>query len=417
MTPETAQWLAMAILAAIAAAVVTRPWWGGTAGVLARRAANVAAYRSRIAELAEERAAGLLGEPEAQALDEELGARLLADADETAPRAPASPPPGGSRRAVPIVLTVAALLAFAAVWYGLGGSWRAQREIAQAAEPAPRPAVTPEIAAMIEQLAQRLRTQPDDPEGWAMLGRSYFAMQRYAEAAQAYGEANQRIEGRGGSANADWLVGQGEAIAFADGREIPPASAALFERALTLAPADGKTLWYGGLSAAQNGRLSEARARWTALLKSADLPEPMRAAVTERLRALDAPPTADAAAEPPAASPVHLDVRVTLGAALAGKVPAGATLFVFAKAAEGPPMPLAVQRLPLARLPLQLALDDSMAMAPQLKLSQFDRYVLTARLSASGDAQPRSGDLQGSVTVDRADAGRPVELTIDRVLP
>jgi cytochrome c-type biogenesis protein CcmH len=420
VTPEWAQWLSMALLAVTAAAVVTRPWWRrGNPGVQARRAANISAYRTRIAELAAEREAGLLSAAEAQALEMELGARLLIDAEELPIPSAVAAAESPSRRWSAVALAAVALMLFAGLWYGLGSSWRTQREIASADAPAP---ISPEVAAMIEQLAQKLQAQPNNLEGWAMLGRSYFATQRYAQAAQAYAEANQRLEAGGQPADPDWLVGQGEAIAFADGEQIPPDAAALFERALALSPDDGKALWYGGLAAAQSGRFPQARARWTALLQLAGLPDSMRGAVQDRLQTLD---SGSAAADPdpttasaiPSASPVSLHVKVSLAPSLAAKVPAGATLFMFAKAASGPPIPLAVRRLPGATLPMTLDLDDSMAMAPQLKLSQFDRYVVTARLTTSGGAMAQSGDLQGSVELDRSAAGRPVELRIDAVVP
>jgi cytochrome c-type biogenesis protein CcmH len=114
---------------------------------------------------------------------------------------------------------------------------------------------------------------------------------------------------------------------------------------------------------------------------------------------------------------VALRLHVSLAPELAAKVPAGAVLFLFAKAESGPPMPLAVQRLPGQALPADLRLDDSMAMAPALRLSAFERYVVTARLSAGGGAQARSGDLEGSLHAARGDAGKPLELRIDHVVP
>jgi cytochrome c-type biogenesis protein CcmH len=108
---------------------------------------------------------------------------------------------------------------------------------------------------------------------------------------------------------------------------------------------------------------------------------------------------------------------VRLAPTLASKVPANALLFVFAKAASGPPMPLAVSRQPVGNWPVTLSLDDSMAMAPSLKLSAFDRYAITARVSASGQAMAQSGDLQGSLQLSREQAGKPVELLIDSAVP
>jgi cytochrome c-type biogenesis protein CcmH len=144
----------------------------------------------------------------------------------------------------------------------------------------------------------------------------------------------------------------------------------------------------------------------------------MRAALQEQLQTLDSVTvTMPGQARDSGAPAASLQIKVSLSPVLAHKLPKDATLFVFAKAASGPPMPLAVQRLPGARLPLELTLDDSMAMAPQLKLSQFDRYVITARLSKRGGSQPQRGDLQGSVEVDRSAAGVPVIVSIDTVVP
>jgi cytochrome c-type biogenesis protein CcmH len=114
---------------------------------------------------------------------------------------------------------------------------------------------------------------------------------------------------------------------------------------------------------------------------------------------------------------VALKLHISLAPEVAAKVPSGAVLFLFAKAESGPPMPLAVQRLPGQALPADLTLDDSMAMAPALRLSAFDRYVVTARLSAAGGAMAQSGDLEGSLHAAKTDSGKPLELRIDHVVP
>ncbi|WP_295886841.1 c-type cytochrome biogenesis protein CcmI [uncultured Thiohalocapsa sp.] len=129
-----------------------------------------------------------------------------------------------------------------------------------------------------------------------------------------------------------------------------------------------------------------------------------------------AAPTTDAEA-PDAAAVPGMDVSVSLAPALAGRMPPGTTVFVFARAAAGPPMPLAVQRLTLADLPARVRLDDSMAMMPQMRLSAFPQVVVGARVSPSGQAMPQPGDLEGETgPVAPADAGA-VSVTIDRVRP
>ena len=418
MNSDVLTGLLMAVTLLAATALATRPWWRGSSGrPQDRKAANVAAYRLRVAELEAETASGLIPPDEAAALRSELDARVLADAGESG----AEPAERHERRLLAAMLVAVLLALFAVGWYSGSGSWRVQHEIAKGPD-VPKPTVDPQIAVMVDKLAGKLREQPDDPKGWSMLGRSYFVMQRYAEAAQAYGEAN----ARGTEPNVEWLTDEGEALAFAGNREVDARSGALFERALKLAPGDGKALWYGGLGAAQRGDFAIARTRWQLLLQAKDLPDTMRTALEERMKTLDEAIAGAGAApgdQPPAqgtAAPAGpgLRVAVSLAPELASRVPAGATLFVFAKAESGPQIPLAVQRLPAAKLPVDVTLDDSMAMAPTLRLSQFERYIVTARLSAGGGALAQSGDLEGRIAASHAQAGgAALELRIDHRVP
>ena len=132
---------------------------------------------------------------------------------------------------------------------------------------------------------------------------------------------------------------------------------------------------------------------------------------------------AGAAGEPSAAAPPQsaatpgLDVRVSLAPELAGRMPPTTTVFVFARAAAGPPMPLAVQRLRLADLPATVRLDDSMAMMPQMRLSSFPQVVVGARVSPSGQAMPQPGDLEGATGPVSGTGSGTVSVAIDRVRP
>ncbi|MBA4285786.1 MAG: c-type cytochrome biogenesis protein CcmI [Xanthomonadaceae bacterium] len=421
MNPSLVTGLAMAGLLLLAVLLATHPWWRSRGGTRQnRRAANVAAYRLRIAEIENETASGLIPPEEAAALRAELDARVLTDADGTEPELVAR----AERRPLSILMVTLVLAMFSGGWYLWRGGWELQQRIAAGMPAAPK--LDPAIAAMVDKLAARLKTNPDDAEGWSMLGRSYMVTQQFAEAARALAEANKRAA----APRADWLADEGEALAFAGGEDVSGPAAERFEEALKLDPAYPKALWYGGLGAVGAGDYATGRARWQQLIAQPDLDENMRAVLRERVAALDKAlaerglsaaeaPAAVAVAEPAAAAPaVSLRVQVALDPGLAGKVPNGAVLFVFAKAASGPPMPLAVQRLPDAALPLAVTLDDSMAMAPGLKLSAFDQYVITARLSGSGSVQAQPGDLEGRVEAGRANAGgAPIAVTIDRVLP
>lgn len=410
-------WLLMAALTLAAALWLTRPLWQRhSQSGIARTAANVAAYSSRLNELDADIAAGVLPADEAAAIQQEMDARLLADASASSPvAAPRSSE--GQRFGVLALLLVLTLPLFAGLWYWQAGSWKLAEKIATA----PTDSSTPdsaEIEAMVAKLAARLETQPDDAEGWSMLGRSYFVMRRYDDAARAYATANGQSKG----SNADWLVSEGEALALARNRDLLGRPAQLFEAAMALDPGYGKAIWYGSLADAQGGNFVRASERLQLLLVQ-DLPEDLKTMVLARLdelRTLAGGVTSPAAIAdkpaPTADEAASLSVQITLAPALMNKLPANATLFVFAKAAQGPPMPLAVQKLPGAKLPLTITLDDSMGMTPAMKLSQFDRYVVTARYSASGSAPASAGDLEGSAEASRG-SGAPVVIEINRVVP
>lgn len=423
MTPTLRFALAVAALFIVALAIATRPWWFAGANRVRRRRANVAAYQTRLAELDTEFAAGLIEGDDSEALKQELAARVLSDTN----AAEVLPAPVPRPRLWVIAIAGLLLAAFAGGGYWLDGSWRMQQQIAN------RELTDPKIAGLIQRLADKLSQHPEDAEGWSLLGRSYFALQRFGDAAKAYGEANAHLS----VPDAEWLTDEGEALAFADEQNLVDRSAKLFDRALQLQPDLGKALWYAGLAAAQGNDVARARMLWTQLAQQ-DLPAPMRAVLQERMAALDAAmPAADsvensnpsagssagiaadsltnsAAAKNPA---VILHLRITLAPALLNKIPPGANLLVFAKADGGPPMPLAVLRLPGAKLPLEVDLDDSLAMMPAMKLSRFDHYIVSARLSEAGMAQAKSGDLQGSLKVARDAAGKVQPLVIDSIVP
>lgn len=418
-------YLSMAAIAILAAAWMSRPYWrSGRDALLRRRAANVAVYRTRLAELEAEVEAKLIEPATAEQIRQELGVRLVQDVDLPAEGAA---PAIATRRWSVVGLLVLLLLGFSALGYWLQGSWRTQQMI-ETAQRDPQAGQQLAIEDMIQRLAERLQQQPDDLDGWAMLGRSYFMLNRYAEAAQAYGEANRRAV----PPDAGLLVGEGESLAMARDRDLSGRPRELFEAALKAEPEMGKALWYAGMAAAQERDFRTARDRWQRLAQQEQLPPELKQALDQRLAEMaellgEAAPAEVAAVEPsaqadeasPAAgdTPVKLRLRVALSDELAARMPPGSTLFVFAKAAQGPPMPLAVRKLPGAQLPLEIILNDSMAMMPQMKLSLFDQWVVTARVSASGGVKAESGDWEGSRPVSRVESAQPIDLRIDRIVP
>jgi cytochrome c-type biogenesis protein CcmH len=304
---------------------------------------------------------------------------------------------------------------FGVAGYWLQGSWR-DAAVIQLARDNPAAAQVKSIHSMVEGLEKKLLEQPDDAEGWAMLGRSKVVLEDYAAAAQAYAKANELAQSE---PQPEWLVGEGEALALARDHDLAGRPAQLFDQALALQPDDARALWYAGLAAGQARDYATARKHWLKL-REQELPAELRQVVEERL-AVIAQETGEPvpALAPKAAAPsaVTLKVKVRVDPSVAGRQRPGQVLFVFAKAVSGPPMPLAVQRIPDPALPLEVTLDDGMAMMPQLKLSQFAEWQLGARLSSSGEVKGAPGDLEGSLHVVREQAGAPVELVIDHVIP
>lgn len=397
--------IAMGLIALLSSVWLTRPLWRRQVDSgQRRRAANVAAYRQRLAEIQADTDAGLLDVATAASLRGELDARLLRDA-----QGEDAAPPAMSRRGLALAAGMVVLVVgVATAGYFERGTWRQQQRIAAG----PPDAEGADVEAMVATLAQRLEQSPDDPQGWALLGRSYFMMQRFAEAARAFERANTLT----GHREPELLVSEGESLALAHDRDLRGRPRELFDAALAISPDNGRALWYAGLAAAQSGERGLAQRHWQTLAQQ-ELPPELRAIVEERLQQIGASvpdaPTATAAAEP-----AVLRLAVSVAPALLDQVPADATLYVFAKAESGPPMPLAVFRGPARDLPREVRLDDSMAMTPSAKMSQFDRWTVTARVTRSGQPQAASGDLEGTLTVERGDVGTSaLALVIGQVVP
>jgi len=285
-------------------------------------------------------------------------------------------------------------------------------------------------------LEAKLREEPENADGWALLGRAYQAMGRFAEARDALKRALDLSPGV-----ADLEVEYAQALGLAnDGRRIVGESRALLEKVLASDPDHQRALWLIGISDYQAGNYDAAIGAWNRLLPNlpadSDIAQSVRTQIAEAQRLggatspsqpPDSPPVAPAATPPVAASAPaesaadgegpRLTLRIALDPKLAAQVPADAVLYVFARAANGPPMPLAIQRLAANRLPATITLDDSMGMLPTMKLSMFPQVVVGARISRTGNATAQSGDLQGLSGAIDSNRREPLDLLIDSVVP
>lgn len=261
-----------------------------------------------------------------------------------------------------------------------------------------------QFAAAVEQLAEKLKQQPDNAEGWVMLARSYMQLGRFAEAVPAFQKAV-ALQGD----DPRLLTDYADALAVQNNRNLEGEPLKLIERALKLQPDNLKALALAGTAAFNRKDYATAVRHWERMQRVAPPDSPFMSqlgqSIAEARQLGGMPPPADAAATAaakpgpadgggaPAAAAVTLRGSVKLASALAGQASPGDTVFIYARPADGSRMPLAILRKQVRDLPLEFVLDDSMAMTPAARLSMHPQVVIEARVSKSGQAQASAGDL------------------------
>jgi cytochrome c-type biogenesis protein CcmH len=380
-----------------------------------RDAVNVAVYRDQLRELEADLRSGVLDADQHERARSEIEARLLADMGGDAP---AKSPPRSRATALALGLFVpaCALAVYLAVGNPRALAPEARQDLAQHG-------VSPEqFEALVARLAARLKENPEDAEGWAMLGRSYAVLGRFSESADAYAEAAARTP-RDAQLLTDWA----DALAMAQGRTLEGEPEKILARALAIEPLNIKALMLAGTAAFNRKDYRGAVRFWERILgavpSDSEIADRVRASVAEA-RTLGALPQAAASTKSAgAASTKSAAVASTKNAGrvtgvvrispdLAAKVEPGDTVFIFARAEQGPRMPLAILRKQGRDLPIEFTLDDSMAMSPAAKLSDHPRVVIGVRVSKTANANPQPGDLQGLSAPVKTGAGR-VSVTID----
>ncbi|HZX30472.1 MAG TPA: c-type cytochrome biogenesis protein CcmI [Rhodocyclaceae bacterium] len=398
--------IAALLLLAVLAAVLYPLWRDSTRhiGAAKVRELNLAVLREQRAELERDRASGAIDAAAYEKARDELERRALEDLSESA--APAAP---GSVLRRPLVAGVVGLLVPAvaiSLYLFLGTPGALTGKAPATAQNGGHSVDAQQIAAMVEGLAAKLQDNPNDGEGWLMLGRSYGAMGRFPEAVVAYGRAIDLLP-----PDAQVLADFADVVAMAQGRNLQGQPEQIVRRALEVDPNNVKALALAGTIAFQKQNYPAAIGEWRKILTLVPEDSTVATGIQGSIRdaenrmavvAKTGGATAPAAkADAPAAAPGNaVSGTVTLDGSLAGAVSPGDTVFVFARAEDGPRIPLAMMKKTVADLPLRFTLDDSMAMAPNFRLSQYPKVVVGARVSKSGDAMPRPGDLEGlSATV------------------
>ncbi|MBI5751307.1 MAG: c-type cytochrome biogenesis protein CcmI [Hydrogenophilales bacterium] len=425
--PEIWFWIAATVLTLFALWVVLRP-------LLSKREiatpdqieSNAAIYRGQLDDLERDLAAGTLDAEHYAESRRELERRLL---DEASPSA--APRPSAARR-WRFALLVAALLPLTALglYYQLGSrdaiSYAPLDNLMAQAKPEGH-AKDADLDPLVARLAARLRDKtPEDGEGWALLARSYVELKRHAEASAAFAKAAALLP-----RDPVLLVDYADALAMAQGRRMEGKPAQLVEQALALDPRNEKALMLAATHEFDRHRYPEAIKYWERLSHVAppgsESAKEALASIEESKaiisgKAVAAAPAApveapaQAMAAPRAASAAEIRGEVTLAPALASRVKPTDTLFIFARAATGSRMPVAILTAKAGALPYRFTLSDSMNLMPGRNLSKMESVVVVARITSSGQATVQSGDLEGATPPLRP-GGQPVKLVIERVTP
>ncbi|SFN30766.1 cytochrome c-type biogenesis protein CcmH [Nitrosospira briensis] len=437
----TSFWVVAGIFIACALLFVLPTLWSkkNRPGGVARDATNVSIYRDQLAELDSDFLNDILTREQYEQSKRELQQRMLQDVSEGETMTTAVM--GGNRNVATITLTTLAVPLLAVSLYLWLGNTKAllpqpameQMPIGAAADDGGHA----NISSVLENLTARLREQPDDVEGWLMLGRTYAMMQRFNEAKDAYEKVLALSPD-----NSEFITDYADIVAMTNNGSLLGQPLELINKALRLDPGNPKALALAGTAEFEQKKYKEAAAYWEKLLalippSEADLVNSISASIAEakslasgkgslvaraqqQFSGGQTPPPAEnkpeSVAAAGAATSGTLSGTVTLSPSLAGKASPNDSLYIFARAKTGPKAPLATLRLQVKDLPASFSLNDSMARSG-VQLSTFQaEMVVGARISKSGSPMPQSGDLQGFSQPIRI-GGKDIKVVIDQQLP
>ncbi len=391
--------LVVAVIALLLPPLLRTPRFSGSTD---QSEANLAIFRDQLAELERERREGSLAEADFAQAKSELQRRLLEEVPTLAAPATAD----GGRHQTALALLVLIPLA-AAAGYALLGEPRALDPLQRQARIAPA-----QIEAMLNSLVDKLQKNPDDHPGWVMLARSYKVLERFPEAAKAYERAAPLVD-----QDPALLADYADVLAQTQGGSLQGRPSELIERALRINPREPQALLLAGAAATGRQQFAAAADYWSRLLELVEPGSEEAGALTTAIgKAREFASTQAGGSAKPGASAGAVSGEVTLSSKLATTVQPGDVLFVFARAEEGPRMPLAAKRASVADLPLRFEFDDSMALAGGKKISDFATIRIEARVARAGQAQSSSGDLFGTLSGVKP-GSRNLRVLIDQVQP
>ena len=407
-------WGAMLLLVAIAIVIFPLLRVRESKSV-AYKASNVQLHEEKLNELNLDLQEGRIEQADYKIAKQELDRELLEDTPEESRETAALHYPGKAKTHPVLALVLAVFLPALSflVYTQLGMHAASDQEIvSEQAEPS--------VEEMVVQLEQYLEANKGELKDWVMLGRTYKYLKRYGEAANAYAAATEL------ELNPQVLLEHAEVLALMNGQKFNAEARDLVLKALEIAPDNVNTLWFAGVAEFQSGNHRQAIEYLLQLsAEAAQDPEVDRSvrfyigkareqliAAGEEVASMD-----ELLPSPEAKAQVSLKVAIDVSDEVRKNFKASDVVFVYAKALQGPKMPLAAKRMTLADLPANIVLDESMGMVEGMNLSAFNQVVVSARVSRAGTAIAQSGDYIGQVMVDDVAAAKVLTINIDSLVP
>jgi cytochrome c-type biogenesis protein CcmH len=390
-------WICAVLLVGAALAFLVTPLLrkrAAAGGAAARAEANLVLFRDQLTELDADLAAGTISREQWESARGDLQRGLLEDVEAAPVAATAA---GGRSRAAAIAVVLAVPLVSVSLYLLLGNQQALDPAVlASAQQGAPHQLSKEQIESMVARLAKRLESS-DDGEGWLMLARTYNALGRFGEAAAAFAKAESKFP-----QDAQLLADYADTLAMAQGQRLAGKPEALIKRALELDANNLKALALAGTVAFEQRDYGKAIDLWGRMLpllpEGSEMGDSIRGNIKEaqdKLAQSGGPRIAAAAPGKAASKSGSVSGTVKLASALAARAAPDDTVFVLARPAQGSRMPLAATRVRVKDLPLTFSFDDSMAMNPSSKISDFPEVVVAARISKSGNVMPQPGDFEG----------------------
>jgi len=412
-------WLTITALILIALLIMTMPYWRKQdINIIDNADLNILLYKRRLVELENDFKNDVLDKEQLAAATSELKLQLLSDVPEEPKENSEN---HTEERKLKItqwsthtIITILVLVPVFSIslYFQLGNKNIATNNIEAVTKQ-----VAPDVEKMIAGLAERLKSNPDDARGWMMLGRSYVAMNQYDNALSAYEKAYALAP-----ENADVLTYYAETIGILHNNQLQGRPLELIMKALSINKAHPRALWLAGHAQLQLGNKNKAIKFWQTLLFT--LPPKHASAKTVRkfIAQINGQPANQANSQTdmkktaaPKSTAQGIKVKVRLAEKFKSTVSNDANVFIFARAAKGPKIPLAGVRLGLGDLPVELVLNDDNAMIPGRTISSVAQVIIGARVSKGGGPISKPGDLEGySLVISSAHPGT-LEIIINQI--